>query len=62
MRKENMPATRKPEDDILAAARVGGAIRNLDRAREPFRCEPDFAFMSVHGSLTDLLGRGERPR
>ncbi|MBI1792204.1 MAG: DUF3883 domain-containing protein [Acidobacteria bacterium] len=60
-RNEILTALNKPDDFILAVARIDGDERQLHYVRKPFRREPDFGVESVNYNLSDLLGRGEAP-
>jgi hypothetical protein len=60
-RNEILTALNKPDDFILAVARVDGEQSQLHYIRQPFQREPDFAVECVVYNLADLLARGVAP-
>ena len=60
-RNEILTALNKPDDFILAVARVDGEQSQLHYVWQPFQREPDFAVECVVYNLADLLARGVAP-
>ncbi|MGA8030567.1 MAG: helicase-related protein [Bryobacteraceae bacterium] len=58
-RNEILTALNKPEDFILAIARIDGQSSRLHYVRRPFHQEPEFSVESINYKLQDLLRGAE---